>query len=116
MTAEQIKKDMVAAAKAGDKEKKLVLSAMYGAVKKLAIDEGSRDNITEDQVGRALTKDAEYAPKMLSKDEIRSFLEKECADVIASKNKGMIMKTVMPLLKGKADGKDISAVVAELTK
>jgi hypothetical protein len=53
---------------------------------------------------------------MLSKDEIRSFLEKECADVIASKNKGMIMKTVMPLLKGKADGKDISAVVAELTK
>ena len=57
MTAEQIKKDMVAAAKAGDKEKKLVLSAMYGAVKKLAIDEGSRDNITEDQVGRALTKD-----------------------------------------------------------
>ena len=145
MTAEQIKKDMVAAAKAGDKEKKLVLSAMYGAVKKLAIDEGSRDNITEDQVGRALTKElraakesletcpasredlikeytyrynliAEYAPKMLSKDEIRSFLEKECADVIASKNKGMIMKTVMPLLKGKADGKDISAVVAELTK
>ena len=145
MTAEQIKKDMVAAAKAGDKEKKLVLSAMYGAVKKLAIDEGSRDNITEDQVGRALTKElraakesletcpasredlikeytyrynliAAYAPKMLSKDEIRSFLEKECADVIASKNKGMIMKTVMPLLKGKADGKDISAVVAELTK
>ena len=36
------------------------------------------------------------------------------ADVIASKNKGMIMKNIMPELKGKADGKDINAVVAEL--
>ena len=34
--------------------------------------------------------------------------------VIATKNKGAIMKEVMPALKGKADGKDISAVVAEL--
>ena len=31
-------------------------------------------------------------------------------------NKGMIMKTVMAELKGKADGKVINAVVAELCK
>ena len=36
--------------------------------------------------------------------------------MIATKNKGMIMKTVMPQLKGKADGKVINAVVAELCK
>ncbi len=52
----------------------------------------------------------------MSRDEIRSFLTNNCAEVLATKNKGQIMKTVMPLLKGKADGKEISQVVAELTK
>ena len=145
MTATQLQKDMIAAAKAGDKQRKEVLSAMYGAVKKLAIDEGTRDNITEDQVARALTKElkaakesidtcpesrqdlleeyryrysviADYAPQMMGHDEIVAFLQANCAEVLASKNKGLIMKTVMPLLKGKADGKEINAVVAELTK
>ena len=36
--------------------------------------------------------------------------------VIATKNKGQIMKAVMGELKGKADGKVINQVVAELTK
>ena len=56
----------------------------------------------------------EYAPKMLSADEVESLLKEKFAEVIASKNKGMIMKTVMPELKGKADGKVISEVVAKL--
>ena len=38
------------------------------------------------------------------------------AEVIATKNKGMIMKNVMPVLKGKADGKVINEVVGELCK
>lgn len=33
-----------------------------------------------------------------------------------TKNKGMVMKAVMPELKGKADGKVISEMVAELCK
>jgi uncharacterized protein YqeY len=36
--------------------------------------------------------------------------------VVATKNKGAIMKAVMPELKGKADGKEIGAVVADLCK
>ena len=36
------------------------------------------------------------------------------ADIVARKNKGMIMKNVMPELKGKADGKLINQVVAKL--
>ena len=36
------------------------------------------------------------------------------ADVIATKNKGQIMKTIMPEFKGKADGKVINQVVAKL--
>ena len=51
---------------------------------------------------------------MMSEDEIRAFLRDEFADVLATKNKGQIMKAVMPALKGKADGKAINAVVAEL--
>jgi len=145
MTIEQLRKDMMAAAKARDKERKEVLSALVGAVMKLAIDEGKRDNIPEELVDRAIVKEqraakesidtcpdsrpelkeqytyrynviSEYAPKMMSTDEIRQYLTQNCAEVLATKNKGQIMKTVMSLLKGKADGKDISKVVAELTK
>ena len=34
--------------------------------------------------------------------------------MIATKNKGNIMKAIMPELKGKADGKLINEVVSEL--
>ena len=51
---------------------------------------------------------------MMSDDEIRAFLTANFADVLATKNKGQIMKAIMPALKGKADGKAINAVVAEL--
>lgn len=53
---------------------------------------------------------------MMSEEEIREVLTGRFADVIATKNKGQIMKTVMPELKGKADGKTISKVVADLCK
>ena len=56
----------------------------------------------------------EYAPKMLSAEEVEALLNDKFAEVVASKNKGLIMKTVMPELKGKAEGKTISDVVAKL--
>ena len=59
---------------------------------------------------------SEFAPKMLSKEEITAILQDKFADVLATKNKGQIMKAVMGELKGKADGKLINQVVAELTK
>ena len=58
----------------------------------------------------------EFAPKQLSAEEIKALLTEKYAEVIASKNRGLIMKTVMADLKGKADGKVISAVVGELCK
>ena len=48
--------------------------------------------------------------------EIKDYLTEKHADLIASGNKGQIMKTIMPELKGKADGKVINQVVAELCK
>lgn len=56
----------------------------------------------------------EYAPRMLSEEEIEEILKTKFADVVATKNKGQIMKAVMAELKGKADGKKINQVVAKL--
>ena len=51
---------------------------------------------------------------MMSSEEIREYLRANFNKVIATKNKGQIMKVVMPALKGKADGKTINQIVAEL--
>ena len=143
MTIEKMQKDMVAAMKAKDKVRKDAISNLISAVKKLAIDEGKREDIPEELIDRAVLKEVktareqvetcpperedlreeyqarldvmlEYAPKMLSVEEIEELLTTKYAEVIATKNKGQIMKTVMADLKGKAEGKDISQVVARL--
>ena len=58
----------------------------------------------------------EFAPKLLSAEEVKDILTTKFADLIATKDKGQIMKAVMAELKGKADGKVISQTVAELLK
>ena len=50
----------------------------------------------------------------MSEEEIRAYLEEKFAEVLATKNKGQIMKAVMGDLKGKADGKLINKVVAAI--
>ena len=143
MQLEQLRKDMMAAMKARDKERKDAISALVSAVKKNAIDAGCRDDIPEDMVNSTIMKELktvqeqiescpkdradllqqyqtrydimkEYAPKLLSKEEVKAILQERYADVLATKNKGQIMKTVMQELKGKADGKVINEVVTEL--
>jgi len=143
MKFEQLQKDMMAAMKVRDKVRKDALSALVSAAKKAAIDEGCRDNISEEIVDRIILKEIksvkeqidtcpdsradlkqeyqarfdifqEYAPKMMSAEEIESFIMEKFADIAAQKNKGMIMKSIMPELKGKADGSVISQVVAKL--
>lgn len=143
MKFEQLQKDMMAAMKARDKVRKDALSALVSATKKVAIDEGCRDNISEEIVDRVILKEIksmkeqldtcpdtrvdlkqeyqarydifqEYAPKMMSAEEIEAFIMEKFSDIVAQKNKGMIMKTIMPELKGKADGSVINQVVAKL--
>ena len=143
MTIEQLQKDMIASMKAGEKVRKGAISSLIAAVKKYAIDNGTRDNITEEITNMVILNELkaakeqidtcpadrvellaeytanyeiikEYAPKQLSEEEVKELLLEKFADVIATKNKGMIMKTVMAELKGKADGKVINKVVADL--
>lgn len=129
--------------KARDKVRKEAISSVIAAVKKTAIDEGCRDDIPETLVDRVILKElktvkeqvdtcpdqrkdlkeeyqarydiiSEYAPKLLSEEEIKAVLQEKFADLLATKNKGQIMKAVMGELKGKADGKVINQVVANL--
>ena len=143
MQMEQLQKDMIAAMKARDKARKDAISTLVSAVKKVAIDEGCREDIPEELVNRVIMKEMktvkeqidscpesrtdlldeykaryavfeEYAPAMMSAEEVEAVIKEKFADVIKTKNKGQIMKNVMPELKGKADGKVINEVVARL--
>ena len=134
---------MIAAMKARDKERKDSISVLVSAVKKAGIDAGCREDISEDMVDAAILKEMksvkeqidtcpaereelkaeyerryavmeEFAPKMLSAEEVKAILNEKFADVLASGNKGLVMKSVMPEFKGKADGKVVQEVVASL--
>mgnify|MGYP005778305117 FL=1 len=143
MEFETLQKDMVAAMKARDKVRKEGISSLISAVKKAAIDQGCRDDIRSELVDQVILKvlktakeqldtcpDSrtdlkeeyqarydiinEYAPRLMSAQEVKELLQERFSEVLATKNKGQIMKAVMPELKGKADGKVINQVVGEL--
>ena len=145
MKFDVLQKEMIAAMKARDKARKDSISALVSATKKLAIDGGCREDIPEEMVDQAIMKEMksvkeqidtcpadrtelleeykarlavyeEFAPKMLSEEEVKAIINEKFADVVATKNKGQIMKAVMGELKGKADGKVINQVVSELCK
>lgn len=145
MKFEDLRKDLVSAMKEKNKEKREAISSLIGAIKKVAIDEGNRDNISDELVDKMVLKELKsykeqidtcpaertelleeykkresyikvYAPVMLDKEAIIKIINEKFAEVIATKNKGQIMKTIMPEFKGKADGKLINSVVEELCK
>ena len=145
MELEKLRSDMVAAMKAKDKPRKEAISSLVSAVKKVAIDEGCRDDIPAELVDRVILKELktvkeqidtcpeartdlkaeyqfrydvinEYAPQQMSAEEVKAYILEKFAEVVATKNKGMIMKNVMADMKGKADGKVINQVVADLCK
>ena len=136
---------LISAMKARDNDRKQAISNLVSAVKKAAIDAGCRDNISDEMTDQAILKEiksvkeqidtcpaartdlleeyttrynimSEFAPKQMSADEVKAYLEEHFSEVLATKNKGTIMKAVMADLKGKADGKVINQMVAELTK
>ena len=61
---------------------------------------------------------SEFAPKRMGEDEIRKAIGEVLAslglDKPEAKDKGRIMKTLMPLTKGKADGALVNKLVGEL--
>lgn len=61
---------------------------------------------------------SEFAPQFMSEEEIRKVinevLQKLGITTPETKDKGKIMKELMPLVKGKADGKVVNDIVASL--
>ena len=60
----------------------------------------------------------EYAPKMMSEGEITAVIEEVLSGLAietpTAKDKGKIMKELMPRVKGKADGKVVNQVLASM--
>ena len=128
---DEVRSAMVAAMKAGEKERKAALSFLLSSLKNKAIDK--RADLTEEEENQVILKEIkqlketiemtpadrtdlleeaekrlavleEYAPKMMSEDEIKAVI----SDVISGlgiekplpKDKGRIMKELMPKVKG----------------
>jgi len=60
----------------------------------------------------------EFAPKMLSEEEIREVIQGVLAELSietpTAKDKGKIMKVLMPKVKGIAEGKVVNQVLASM--
>ena len=141
--ADEVRKAMVAAMKAKDKERKDSLSMPLSALKNKAIDK--REDLTEAEENEVVLKEIkqtketlemtpadrtdiieecskriavyeEFAPKMLNEDEIKTVIDgvlKELEiETPTGKDKGRIMKVLMPKVKGIADGKLVNQVLA----
>lgn len=143
---EKIRADQISAMKEKNQEKKLAISSLIDAAKKIVIDKGGdRVNIPDDIVTQVVMKELKtikeqidscpsdrtdlldefkkryayveaYAPQLMNRDEILKLINDKFKDIVAGKNKGLIMKNIMPELKGKADGKLINEIVEELCK
>ena len=142
---DEVRKDMVAAMKAKDKDTKDTLSLLLAALKNKAIDK--RADLTEEEEVAVILKEIKqtketmelapadrediineckkriavlenYAPKMMDADEIKAIIAGVLADLgienPTGKDKGKIMKELMPKVKGKADGKLVNEIVGSI--
>ena len=142
---EEVRKAMVEAMKAKDKDTKDALSALLTALKNKAIDK--RADLTEEEETQVIMKEIKqtkesleltpadrtdliddfkkriavleiFAPKMMDADEIKAIITGVLAELgidnPTGKDKGRIMKELMPKVKGKADGKLVNEIVASM--
>lgn len=142
---DEVRAAMVAAMKAGEKERKESLSLLLAALKNKAIDK--RSDLTPEEENEIVLKEVkqtketleltpadrtdiieecknriavleEFAPKMMSEEEIKAVVNEVLAnlgiDAPTAKDKGKIMKELMPKVKGVADGKLVNSVVGAL--
>ena len=71
-------------------------------------------DLTEEEINILL----EYLPKQLSDEELRQIVIKTIDELGAKdlKDMGKIMKSIMPKIKGKADGGRVNKIVREILK
>jgi len=143
-SSEQLRADLAAAMREGDKEKRDVLRLLLAAIKQVEVDEQTAlDDTGVDQVlmkqakqrresiadysraGRQDLVDEEeaqlviiesYLPQQMSRSEIAVLAEQAIAVVHAQgpQDMGKVMSQLMPRVKGKADGRLVNEVVRDL--
>ena len=139
---DEVRKAMVDAMKAKDKDTKDTLSLLLAALKNKAIDK--RADLTEEEEVQVILKEIKqtkeslemtpsdrtdmieeckrrlavletFAPKMMDADEIKAVVESVLSELgitaPTAKDKGRIMKELMPKVKGKADGELVNDIV-----
>lgn len=141
---QRLDQDIKEALKAGQKEKLTVLRGLKSALKYARIDKGEdltdqdviaalsaqakkvRDSIEQFEKGRRsdLTDQAraelkiieEYLPEQLDEDKLREII-REAIDELGAESAGdvgKVMQTVMPRVKGRADGKQVNKLAMEM--
>jgi uncharacterized protein YqeY len=136
-----VKSDVTASLKAGDRERanalRLIVNELQKAVKEGKTDEvevlqrerkrrieaaeayrdAAREDLADAEEREAAIIEA-YMPAQLPDDELRAIVGDVVAESGASspQEMGKVMSAVMPQVKGRADGKRVSAMVQELLK
>ncbi|MDU5099877.1 MULTISPECIES: GatB/YqeY domain-containing protein [Peptoniphilus] len=86
--------------------------------KKSSIEEfkkGNRQDLV-DQTNAEIEILLKYLPEQLSDEELKEIIKKviDENEITSMKDIGKLMKNVMPLIKGKADGKQVNIIAKEL--
>lgn len=97
-----------------DEENAVVLREIKQCQESIEQANGREDIIAENTLRMKVYQ--EFAPKMMSEDEVEAEVTAVLAelglDAPTAKQKGLIMKTLMPRVKGKADGALVQNVLA----
>ena len=104
----------------GELEDDLVLNLLQKEVKaRQETIEGAKQAKRPDLISKAVEEIAilsEFLPQPLSPEELRGLVEKAIAESGASSmaEMGKVMGVLMPMIRGKADGKEANQIVREL--
>ena len=97
-----------------EEETQVIMKEIKQTKETLELTPADRTDIIEECKKRLAVLEA-YAPKMMDEDEIEAIIQATLAelgiDAPTSKDKGRIMKTLMPKVKGKADGKLVNQLL-----
>ncbi len=114
----EIKNAEIAAQKPADDDRVLEIVAREAKRRKESIEAFRRGNredlVVQEEAELAIL--MTYLPEQMTRDQIVEAARQVVEEVGASGpgDKGRVMSQLMPRLKGKADGKEVSDVVAEL--
>ncbi|MGQ4810469.1 putative protein YqeY [Candidatus Entotheonellaceae bacterium PAL068K] len=140
---DRILTDIKAAMKAQEKDKVLALRLLHAEIKTLAINErreptdddtlsviarlikqrqeaielftkGGRDDLVAEETFQLEVYRA-YQPAQLTEDELVGLVDQAIAatGAVSQQDRGQVMKTLMPQVKGRADGKVVNALVSQ---